>query len=122
MPIYEYQCVSCLKVSEFFLRVSDPHPNTCPKCGRQTELRKQISQTSFSLRGEGWYVTDYKQAPKVSAESAKVEEPKEEGGKNETKTADSAPKPAQEKTVSGEASTGSSSAVQAAASSSAKPQ
>lgn len=60
MPIYEYRCLRCEKVSEFFLRVSDPHPESCPRCGDVGSLRKQISQTSFSLKGEGWYVTDYK--------------------------------------------------------------
>ena len=30
----------------------------CPECGcAQTE--KKVSQTSFQLKGSGWYVTDY---------------------------------------------------------------
>jgi putative FmdB family regulatory protein len=60
MPIYEYRCDRCEQLSEFFLRVSDPHPEACPRCGERGSLKKQISQTSFSLKGEGWYVTDYK--------------------------------------------------------------
>lgn len=62
MPIYEYRCTSCNTLNEFFLKVSDPHPQTCPACGASGSLQKQISQTSFALKGEGWYVTDYKQS------------------------------------------------------------
>jgi hypothetical protein len=42
-------------------------------------MKKQISQTSFSLKGEGWYVTDYKQGskeaakPEVEAKSASTD-------------------------------------------------
>jgi putative FmdB family regulatory protein len=70
MPIYEYRCDRCEQLSEFFLRVSDPHPEACPRCGERGSLKKQISQTSFSLKGEGWYVTDYKKdkAPPNAAE------------------------------------------------------
>jgi putative FmdB family regulatory protein len=60
MPIYEYRCSQCDGLSEFFLRLSDPQPDECPKCRSLGSLKKQISQTSFSLKGEGWYVTDYK--------------------------------------------------------------
>jgi putative FmdB family regulatory protein len=60
MPIYEYRCSACQVLNEFFLKVSDPHPEVCPSCGKSHTLQKQISQTSFSLKGDGWYVTDYK--------------------------------------------------------------
>jgi putative FmdB family regulatory protein len=74
MPIYEYRCDRCEKVSEFFLKISDPHPDSCPACGAVGSLCKQISQTSFALKGDGWYVTDYKKpatAPAQEPEGAK---------------------------------------------------
>ncbi len=57
MPIYEFNCQSCRKVSEFILMASDPLPTRCPECGG--ELRKRISAPAIQFKGSGWYVTDY---------------------------------------------------------------
>lgn len=58
MPIYEYGC-HCGKVFELERRMSDRRrPAKCPKCGsKKSELL--ISSNSFSLKGGGWYATDY---------------------------------------------------------------
>lgn len=58
MPIYEYQCEACNQVTEALQRFSDPPLDTCPKCGGK--LSKLISLNAFHLKGDGWYVTDYK--------------------------------------------------------------
>jgi len=59
MPIYEYRCTECgHEMSHFHRRRSDPKP-PCEECGEDA-LEKLISLTSFSLKGDGWYVTDYK--------------------------------------------------------------
>ena len=70
MPIYEYQCEACGQVEEVIQRFSDPPLATCPQCSGK--LHKLISQSSFHLKGSGWYVTDY--AKKSSAN--KKPEPK----------------------------------------------
>lgn len=62
MPIYEFKCKECEKTEEFLLKFSDPKPTTCSACGG--EIAQLISQTSFALKGSGWYVTDYKPQPK----------------------------------------------------------
>jgi predicted nucleic acid-binding Zn ribbon protein len=38
-------------------RFSDPPLTVCPQCGG--ELHKQVSLSSFQLKGSGWYKTDY---------------------------------------------------------------
>jgi len=60
MPIYEFKCTnsSCNNIEEHFLRHSDPLPTNCEKCA--SPIEKLVSQTSFALKGSGWYVTDYK--------------------------------------------------------------
>jgi putative FmdB family regulatory protein len=65
MPIYEYQCKSCKKVTEKMQKFSDAPLTNCPEC--KGELEKLLSLTSFSLKGTGWYATDYKKssAPKT---------------------------------------------------------
>lgn len=57
MPIYEYECSHCGKQCEVIQKFNDEPLSICPACGGQ--LHKLISQTSFILKGNGWYVTDY---------------------------------------------------------------
>lgn len=57
MPVYEYECMSCRKRCEVIQRFDDPPIETCEQCGGQ--MQKLISNTSFVLKGNGWYVTDY---------------------------------------------------------------
>ena len=59
MPIYEYECGKC-GVFEHSQRMSDAALSKCPTCRRK--VRRLISNTSFQLKGTGWYVTDYARA------------------------------------------------------------
>jgi putative FmdB family regulatory protein len=57
MPIYEYECQKCHQTTEAMQKFSDPPLTECPSCSGS--LKKMISQSSFHLKGAGWYVTDY---------------------------------------------------------------
>ncbi|WP_183720451.1 FmdB family zinc ribbon protein [Desulfovibrio intestinalis] len=58
MPIYEYQCPQCQhRFEEWVKSPSDQGEEPCPKCG--TAAPRIMSQTSFVLKGGGWYVDDY---------------------------------------------------------------
>jgi putative FmdB family regulatory protein len=57
MPIYEYECQKCGHRIEKMQSINDKPLSRCPKC--KGKLEKQWSQTSFQLKGSGWYVTDY---------------------------------------------------------------
>ncbi len=57
MPIYEYQCEKCGSVIEAIQNFSDSPLSACASCSET--LHKLISQSSFHLKGSGWYVTDY---------------------------------------------------------------
>ena len=65
MPIYEYECVKCGHVHEIMQKISDKPLSKCPQCSGK--LQKLISQSSFHLKGSGWYVTDYAKRPNGSA-------------------------------------------------------
>src|SRR5262245_66685154 len=54
MPIYEYRCDKCEREFEVEQRITDPPLGACPKC-RSRKVRRLISQTSFVLKGGGWY-------------------------------------------------------------------
>jgi putative FmdB family regulatory protein len=79
MPIYEYECKQCGKVLEAYQRFSDAPLKKCDCCSGK--LQKLISNSTFHLKGTGWYVTDYANrsggassssgAPKEKASDAK---------------------------------------------------
>ncbi len=56
MPIYEYECPKCGQF-ETTQRITEPPLKKCPACG--AKVRKLISNSSFQLKGTGWYLTDY---------------------------------------------------------------
>lgn len=57
MPIYEYKCKECGKEFEVIQKFSDKPVSKCIHCSGKVE--KLISQSSFVLKGSGWYATDY---------------------------------------------------------------
>jgi putative FmdB family regulatory protein len=57
MPIYEYECENCGKILEAFQKFSEKPLNQCDHCAGR--LNRLISQSTFHLKGTGWYVTDY---------------------------------------------------------------
>jgi putative FmdB family regulatory protein len=80
MPIYEYSCRECggFEVTQ---KITDKPLTRCPAC--KGKVKKLISNTSFQLKGTGWYVTDYarkEKAPKEKKdEKAPVAEAKGDG-------------------------------------------
>ena len=74
MPIYEYKCRKCGKQFEAFQGITEPELKSCKYC--KGKVHKLVSLSSFSLKGSGWYTTDYagKKAPvKTEATETKVE-------------------------------------------------
>ena len=57
MPIYEYKCSKCGKVFEIIQKISDEPLSRCKFCKGKVE--RLISNSSFQLKGSGWYLTDY---------------------------------------------------------------
>jgi putative FmdB family regulatory protein len=86
MPVYEYACGKCGHEFEAEQRITEPPLKTCPRC-RARRLKRLISQTSFVLKGSGWYADLYSSKAKPESAEAKSETapPKSEGA------ADSAP-------------------------------
>ena len=72
MPLYEYQCAECGGIEEAIQKFSDAPLTVCRHCSGK--LNKLISQSSFHLKGTGWYVTDYSKKP-ATASSGKNSDP-----------------------------------------------
>jgi len=90
VPIYEYQCPDCGYQFEQLQKISDEPIRVCPNC-EQTHVRKLVSQTSFVLKGGGWYKDHY--GLKGKSEGAK-ETPSSGSEKTGDKPAAPTPAPA----------------------------
>ena len=84
MPIYEYQCKKCGTIEEALQKFSDKPLSKCKRCSGK--LHKLVSQSSFHLKGTGWYVTDYADKSKNPANSSQKKT--EESKSVQTKSAD----------------------------------
>ena len=77
MAVYEYECLSCGAHFEVWQKITDPPLTTCERCGGR--LQKLISNSSFILKGTGWYATDYarKEKEKKEPKESTKEKPSE---------------------------------------------
>src|SRR5262245_56777900 len=93
MPIYEYRCKKCGDF-ERMQRITDAPLPRCPTCrGKVTKL---ISNTSFQLKGSGWYATDYGRKDSTGGKETKKESKSESASSSDSTTTEK--KPATEKT------------------------
>ncbi len=82
MPIYEYVCEACGKLTERMQKMTDPPLRVCPECGAR-KVARIVSRTTFQLKGGGWY-SDLYSTPK------KKKEPGGEGASTAAKPASAA--------------------------------
>ena len=91
MPIYEYQCTACGDVEEVLQKFSDKPLKKCRYCSGK--VQKLISNSSFHLKGTGWYVTDYaNKSKKPSPPSKSTEKTTTNQPDKSKKTTDKTPK------------------------------
>ena len=87
MPLYEYQCDACSHRFERIQKFSDPHADTCPKCGGA--VHKLLSSPAIQFKGSGWYITDY--AKKSSGDGKSSGDTKPTASSGTSSTSDSTP-------------------------------
>ena len=80
MPIYEYECEKCGIHAEVLQKFSDPPVSECDSC--HGKMKKLISQSTFHLKGTGWYVTDYASKSSSSSEPSRSRE--KQGGASDS--------------------------------------
>ncbi len=68
MPIYEYECTKCGVIEEVLQKISEKPLIKCNRCSGK--LTKLVSQSTFHLKGSGWYATDYANKSKSSAKTS----------------------------------------------------
>ena len=105
MPIYEYECGACGDLHEFIQKFSDGPKRKCPSCGK-LRLKKLISAAAFHLKGDGWYVTDFRDKGKDKGKGKSDSTEGAGDSKPESKSDES--KPAGSKGGNGSKTSGSS--------------
>ncbi|HEX3466631.1 MAG TPA: FmdB family zinc ribbon protein [Candidatus Elarobacter sp.] len=60
MPLYDYQCRTCSKVSEVRHGFREAHQGACPDCGG--ELARVFNPAGIVFKGSGFYITDSRKA------------------------------------------------------------
>jgi putative FmdB family regulatory protein len=73
MPIYEYACDKCGHEFELEQRITEDPVKTCPRC-RARKVKRLISQTSFVLKGGGWYSDLYSSSGRSDKDAGKGKE------------------------------------------------
>jgi len=89
MPIYEYECQACGHRFEEWQKMSDEPIKVCPKC-KKRKVEKLISQTSFQLKGGGWY-SDLYASSKPGSNSSESSSPPAPSGSESSSTTKAAP-------------------------------
>ena len=103
MPIYEYECQKC-GTFEATQRITEKPLGKCPTC--KGKVKKLISNTSFQLKGTGWYVTDY-----ARKDNNKGAGKGENGAKSSSESKESKDSKSESKTESSSAKTEKSSST-----------
>jgi putative FmdB family regulatory protein len=70
VPTYQYVCRACGHQLEAVQSFTDEPLTDCPTC-EDGRLRKVFSSVGVVFKGPGFYRTDSREKPKVSAEGAK---------------------------------------------------
>jgi putative FmdB family regulatory protein len=95
VPLYEYKCLKCGRMTEKIENVSGPHLRKCPHCGGKVE--SVITAPAIQFKGAGWYVTDYGGKRPGAADGDKAETPATETKDSASKEKESSSKEAASK-------------------------
>ena len=58
MPIYDYACSACHRVTEVIHGINDHGPRFCPECGAEGKMTKSFVAPTVHFKGSGWAKKD----------------------------------------------------------------
>lgn len=58
MPIYDYACSNCRRVTEVIHGINDHGPKFCPECGAEGTMTKSFVAPTIHFKGTGWAKKD----------------------------------------------------------------
>ena len=89
MPLYDYQCKACQKVSEVRHGFREDFTGPCPACGAP-EMARVFNAAPIIFNGSGFYINDSrpaKQADGAKADTASTPKPADSPKKSESSAA-----------------------------------
>lgn len=72
MPIYDYTCSKCRRVTEVIHGINDHGPKFCPECGTEGTMTKAFVAPTVHFKGSGW--------AKKDRSTARASRTKDDGG------------------------------------------
>jgi putative FmdB family regulatory protein len=67
MPLYDYRCAACSKLTEVRHGFNDTHAEPCPHCGGA--MSRVFNPAPIVFKGSGFYVTDSRSSSSSSESS-----------------------------------------------------
>jgi putative FmdB family regulatory protein len=58
VPIYDYTCSNCRRVTEVIHGINDHGPKFCPECGAEGTMTKKFVAPTIHFKGTGWAKKD----------------------------------------------------------------
>ena len=104
MPLYEYQCRDCRKVTDVRHGFDDAPPKECPACGGTLERR--FNAAGIVFKGSGFYVNDSRKSSGGESKQTSSGETKSDSTEKQTSSSEtkSDPGPSEKKSDSGSSS------------------
>ena len=103
MPIYEYECRSCLHRFEVRQGFHDKPKAECPQCKKKA--RRIFHPSPIIFKGSGFYVTDHRKSGDLSTSKSPLEANKEKPESSKEKPESGKGKPETKKSTSESTST-----------------
>jgi putative FmdB family regulatory protein len=69
VPIYDYVCSACHRLTEVVHGIAAEGPHFCPECGAEGTMTKVFSAPSVHFKGSGWAKKDRGSSARASARS-----------------------------------------------------
>jgi putative FmdB family regulatory protein len=69
VPIYDYVCSACHRLTEVVHGIAAEGPHFCPECGAEGTMTKVFSAPSVHFKGSGWAKKDRGSSARATARS-----------------------------------------------------
>ena len=70
MPIYDYVCSNCGKLTEVVHGINEAGPKFCPECGAEGTMTKAFAAPAVHFKGSGWAKKDRSSSTAGSSRSS----------------------------------------------------
>jgi putative FmdB family regulatory protein len=67
VPIYDYVCSNCGRLTEVVHGIHDGGPKFCPECGAEGTMTKAFAPPAIVFKGSGWAKKDRSTPPKTAS-------------------------------------------------------